>query len=246
MKRSGMPKPSSSSSSGSSNTCPDSISLRLAPVWWPKSAYNSTAFRSPWSSPLRGPARSRWSRSMRGSPTASVSSPVDRAPHCRVMFERESEDWLRLSEPEWRAAYLPELGNVRATLDWALRSSGETAIAIDLAGASAPLWTTLGLFREGVQRLEAAMARIEPHTSELAVARLWLWLGRLLDETPAKARPALERATELYRKLGDPVGLGFSLVRLGRVLAFMGKFDRSEAILNEARPLLERAGTRAL
>jgi predicted ATPase/DNA-binding winged helix-turn-helix (wHTH) protein len=164
----------------------------------------------------------------------------------RDMFERESEDWLRMPDPEWRATYLSELANVRAALNWALGPDGETGIAIDLAGASGPLWTTLGLFGEGVQRLEAALARIDPHTSDLALARLWLWLGRLLDETPGRAHPALERAVELYRKLGDPVGLGLALMRLGRVLALMGKFEQSEAALTEARPLLERAGPNAL
>src|SRR5207302_1164004 len=75
---------------------------------------------------------------------------------------------------------------------------------------------------------------------------LWLWLGRIVDEEPVLARPALERSVELYRRLGDSVGLGFSLVRLGRVLAFMGQFDQAEAALAEARPLLERVGPRAL
>jgi len=164
----------------------------------------------------------------------------------RDMFERESEDWLRMPDSEWRATYLSELANVRAALDWALSVGTEAGIAIDLAGASGPLWTALGLFSEGVQRLEAAIARVGPGTSELAKARLWFWLGRLLDETPARARPAFERAIELYRKLGDTVHLGLSLLRLGRVLARMGKFDQSEAMMTAAWPLLERAGPRAL
>ena len=164
----------------------------------------------------------------------------------RDLFECELTDWLNMPDPEWRATYLSELANVRTSLDWSLGQGGEAGIATDLAGASGPLWTTLGLFGEGVQRLRAAMARTEPHTRELARARLWLWLGRLLDETPAQARPALERAVELYRQLDDSVGLGFSLVRLGRVLALMGKFEQSEAVLTEAWPLLQRAGPKAL
>ncbi len=163
----------------------------------------------------------------------------------RDMFERGSDDW-QMPDPEWRATYLPELANVRAAFDWALGPSGENDIAIDLAGVSGSLWTALGLFGEGVQRLEAAMARIKPDTSDRAQARLLLWLGRLLDETPARARTLLERALDLYKKLGDPVGVGLSLVRLGRVLALMGEFGPSEAALTEARPLLEAAGSTAL
>ncbi|TMG83639.1 MAG: tetratricopeptide repeat protein [Betaproteobacteria bacterium] len=164
----------------------------------------------------------------------------------RDLFECELTDWLNMPDPQWRATYLSELANVRTSLDWSLGPGGEAEIATDLAGASGPLWTTLGLFGEGVQRLRAAMAHIEPHTRELAQARLWLWLGRLLDETPAQVCPALERAVELYRQLDDSVGLGFSLVRLGRVLALMGKFEQSEAVLTEAWPLLQRAGPKAL
>lgn len=164
----------------------------------------------------------------------------------REMFERESHDWLHMPDPEWRANYLSELANVRAALDWALGRGGDAAIAADLAGASGPLWTTLGLFGEGVQRLEGAMARIDPNTPGLARARLWLWLGRLLDEMPARARPALEQAVALYRQLDDPLGLGLSLMRLGRVLALMGKFEQSEATLTESRPLLEGAGPKAV
>src|SRR5262249_54251915 len=154
----------------------------------------------------------------------------------RKLFELESQDWLRMSDPEWRATYQPELANVRAALDWALGPEGEAAIATDLAGASGSLWTTLGLFGEGVHHLEAAMARIGPDTSKAAEARTYLWLGRLLDESPARALPVLERAVELYRRLDEPFGRGLALVRLGRVLALMGKFEQSEAALSEARP----------
>ncbi|TMG82141.1 MAG: tetratricopeptide repeat protein [Betaproteobacteria bacterium] len=164
------------------------------------------------------------------------------AEYFRDLFDRAPEDWLRKPDAAWHATYVPELINVRAALDWALGHDGDCAIGTAIAGASGPLWSTLGLFGEGVQRLEAAVARIEPDTRESDQARLWLWLGRLVDEAPAQARPYLERAAELYRRLGDPLGLGLSLARLGRVLAFMGKFDQSEAVLTEARPLLERAG----
>jgi predicted ATPase len=164
----------------------------------------------------------------------------------RDMFECESDDSLRMPAPEWRAKYLSELANVRAALDWLNASNGDDAAITDLTGAAGPVWTTLGLFGEGVQRVQAAIARVGPQTPELAQARLWLWLGRLLDETPTQALPALERAVALYRRLGDPVALGIALVRLGRVLALMGRYDASEASLEEGRPLVEGAGPCAL
>ena len=62
---------------------------------------------------------------------------------------RAPEDWLRMSDANWRATYLPERDNVRAALDWALGAGGDSAIGIALAGASGPIWTALSLLAEG-------------------------------------------------------------------------------------------------
>jgi len=159
----------------------------------------------------------------------------------RETFDRVFDHWLQTSDTEWHSEYAPELGNIRTALDWAFGPDGDAELGVALAGASGPLWSTLGLFNEGVQRLELAGARIDSSISEPNQARLWNWLGRLLDEAPLRARPALERSVELYRRIGDELGLGISLARLGRVLTLMGKFDQAEAALSEARPFLEYA-----
>lgn len=164
------------------------------------------------------------------------------ARYFRDRFERALDDWLRKPGAEWRQRYWPDLDDVRAALDWAFGPGGDTSSGIALAGASGVLWSTLGFFGEGIQRVKTAIARIDARTPETDQARLWLWLGRLVEEEPAQARPALERAVELYRRIDNPLGLGLSLARLGRALAFMGKFEQSEAALTEARPLLERGG----
>ena len=164
-----------------------------------------------------------------------------------ALFERSQSDWMEMPDAEVHASYDPELAHVRAALDWALGSDGDAAIGIALAGSSGPLWVTLGLYSEGARRLEAAVAQIEPRMSESDQARLWHWLGLIIDETPSRSQPALERAVELYRRLDDSLGLGLSLARLGRVLVFMGRFEEAERVLTEARPLLERvASPRAL
>jgi predicted ATPase len=165
------------------------------------------------------------------------------AEYFRDLFERAPDDWLRLTDTELQATYILELDHVRAALDWALGPDGDSEIGIALAGASGTLWGTLGLFGEGARRLEAAVTRVEPHTSASEQARLWRQLGRLVDETPTRARPAFERAAKLYRRLGDGLGLGHTLLQLGRVLAMMGRFEQSEAVLTEAHSLLERAAT---
>jgi tetratricopeptide (TPR) repeat protein len=75
-------------------------------------------------------------------------------------------------------------------------------------------------------------------------ARLWSGLGTLLTAAePARAAAALERGVELYRRLGDTRALGKSLLGLGRVRVFMGRFELAAAALAEAYPLLQRTSS---
>ena len=101
------------------------------------------------------------------------------AQHFRDRLEPASDDWLRLSDSAWHDLYFPERDNVRVALDWALGTSGDAAIGVALAGASGPLWLELSLPSEGLQRLEAAVARVESRTSKVDQARLWVWLALL-------------------------------------------------------------------
>ena len=153
-------------------------------------------------------------------------------------FASAPRDFLQLSDARLREIYLPQIHQVRAALDWSFGPRGDAAIGIRLAGASGPLWGTLGLFGEGARRIELTLTRIRPDTPESDQALLWRQLGRIVDETPARALPAFERAAELYRGINDPLGLAHTLAQLGRVLAHLGKFDAGEAALDEANSLL--------
>ncbi len=159
---------------------------------------------------------------------------------CR-RFETAADDWMRLPDGEWHAIYPPERDNVRAALDWAFGTGGDAAIGVALAGAVG--WGAFSLNVEGVQRLEAAIARVDGRTPESEHARLWLWLGTLLTTAmPVQAVAAFSRAIELYRRSDNPLGLGISLARLGGELAIMGRHNETAPFLAEAFPLLERAG----
>jgi predicted ATPase/DNA-binding winged helix-turn-helix (wHTH) protein len=175
---------------------------------------------------------------------ANETASVERrhAQYFRDLYETAPDDWLRLPDADWSAAYLREVGNVRAALDWALSARGDAAIGIALAGASGAVWLQLSLLSEARQRLEAAVARVGPETPVLDQARLWLWLGSLwLTTAPVQAVADLQRAVELYRRLGDTLGLGYSLVRLGGECVFMGRLEQAAPILAEALSLLESA-----
>ena len=142
------------------------------------------------------------------------------AEHFRDRFERAYDDWLRMSDSDWHALYFPERDNVRVALDWALGVDGDPIIGIALAGASAALWAELSLPVEGRQRIEAAIAQVNSHTSKSDQARLWLWLGlHLRFSAPTLAAADLERAIDLtagckkrrdsatrWTRLGDTAG----------------------------------------
>lgn len=165
------------------------------------------------------------------------------AQYFRERFERAYDDWLRMPDVDWRAVYLPERDNVRATLDWALGADGDPAIAVALAGASGPVWTSLSLFCEGRQRLEAAVARVGAQTPESDQAQLWLWRGMLWrDAAPNQAEAAFERALDLYCRLGGGLGLGHLLAELGVQLAVIGRHEQAASVLAEAFAMLECAG----
>lgn len=165
------------------------------------------------------------------------------ARYFRDLSIRAADDWLSTPDASWRAMYLPERDNVRAALDWALGPVGDGSICVAIAGASGPVWSELSLYGEGHQRLEAASAHVGPDTPPADEARLWLWLGLGWSlAAPDRAVPALTRAIDLYRRLGDARNLGFALPRLAHEEALAGRFEHAAALLAEAHPLVENAG----
>ena len=154
------------------------------------------------------------------------------------LFSDAPADFLRMNDAQLQAMYVPELEHVRAALDWALGPMGDPATGIALAGASGPLWRMLSLYAEGARRLQLAAAQIGPGTPPLQQALLWRQLGGLVDETPARAEPAFQRAAALYRRTDDRVGLAHTLLQLGRALAYLGNCEAGAAALDEASSLL--------
>jgi predicted ATPase len=162
------------------------------------------------------------------------------AAYMRDRFEQAANEFLRISDLEWRARYVPDIANVRAALDWSLASGGDSSIAVALAGASGPLWTKLSLYGEGLQHLTAALEQLPVSTAMAEEARLWLWFGLLVRHAnPAQSFAAYERAVDLYRMCDRPRDLGISLARLAHALVNLGRLGRARTALAEALPLLE-------
>ena len=85
-----------------------------------------------------------------------------------------------MSDAEWRVP-VPAPSSTTFALPSTGRFgvAGDMAIGIALAAGSGPLWAELSLVREGRQRLEAALARVDAQTSVPDQARLARALGSL-------------------------------------------------------------------
>jgi predicted ATPase/DNA-binding winged helix-turn-helix (wHTH) protein len=158
------------------------------------------------------------------------------------LFERTLANWMRMPDARWRGTYASEIEHVRVALDWALGPDGEPETAVALAGASGPVWAFLSLVPEGLRRLEAAAKSCE-YASTANQARLWHWLGQIrFEAAAADSVTAFERAIELYRVVGDTLGVAHALVDVSRELTIHGRYEDAAAALAGALPTLEAAG----
>ncbi len=165
------------------------------------------------------------------------------AQYFRDLFEHAPDDWQRLPDFDWCARYQPELDNVRAALDWAFGSEGDSTIGIELSAGAGELWYILSLRKEGEQRLEAAVARTGSQTSESDHARLWRWLGQMwVMKRPAQAVAAFERAITLHRGTVDGSVPGILLVWTSDEWSRVGRVEEAAAALAEAFTELKLEG----
>lgn len=168
------------------------------------------------------------------------------AEYVRDFFKTASEDWLRRPDAAWHGKFEPMLADVRAALEWALAAQNGGDIGISLAGLSGVLFAVLGLLAEGTHWCERAFACIDSGTPLIDQARLWHWFGRFVEKTPSRSQSALERAADLYQRLGDSANRAISLTRMARAFTYMGKLEEAKSALAEARPLLEATASPAM
>ena len=123
-------------------------------------------------------------------------------------------DWLaavvqdKTVTDDWRAAYAPEIDNLRAALAWAFAPAGDAAIGIALATESAPVWLGMSLLTECHDWTGKAVASLDPSGRgtrremqlQAALGFSLMFTKGMISETHA----ALTRAVELAENLDDP------------------------------------------
>ena len=155
-----------------------------------------------------------------------------------TLFQFAAAERWSLPSQTLRDRYLPDLGNVRAALDWAADADGGGELLIALTAACGWTWVPGGARLEGLRRHAVAMARVDEATPAALEAPLLLAFSaavapaRLISEVPL-----LERAAKLYREIGDRRGLFVTLLRRTSV----GGTDEGERDLAEAAAVLDKS-----
>jgi predicted ATPase/DNA-binding SARP family transcriptional activator len=132
-----------------------------------------------------------------------------------LVARRERDTFGGAGDPDWTARLVAEEGNLRAAGDWA-DETGDHALSLRLGTALHWHWFARGHFRDGWQRLQAALAHaddanpLDAGKAYAAAAVMAIWL----DQREKLARYA-ERAVALLRGKHDPWQLAYALVALG-------------------------------
>ena len=166
------------------------------------------------------------------------------------LLQRHAEHFLTLAEEteqhaqeyskEWLDLLEREHDNLRGALD-SLEASGESQLALRMAGALSDFWGIKGHFTEGRRRLRNALRADERPTAARAKA-----LNGAADLATAgdveSARLWVEEALSIHRQLGDQRGIAESLLMLGS--SYEGDWERARDLWEESAKLFSELGDR--
>jgi predicted ATPase/DNA-binding SARP family transcriptional activator len=148
---------------------------------------------------------------------------------------------LRAEAPCWRERVATEQDNLRAAFRWALEHQAHMTALRIATGIWRFHWMA-GMLREGLERLEAALAYREQAPWDLqanALRAAGSLAGGLSDFT--RARQWLEAAVQLGRHLEDVHILQKALMSLGFTLYEQGDLETAQPHLEESIALARRA-----
>lgn len=180
------------------------------------------------------------------------------AQHYTYFREMAEAAWGRIRSTE-QGACLDQLerehDNLRAALTWSRTEAGRSQVGpgaeLDLAGWIRPLWDMRGYWREGRERLEAALRNSAHHPSILPDVRARALIGVGVLAANQRDFPAAqgfyEESLILRRQIGDVRGVASVAMGLGNLARDAGDFaaahrwyDESLAAAREidSRPLI--------
>jgi predicted ATPase/DNA-binding winged helix-turn-helix (wHTH) protein len=122
-------------------------------------------------------------------------------------------EYWSLDEAIWLHRYEPELANVRAAMDWAIRNESELSVA--LCGSAWPLFVETDLHAEGRARYSRVLALLSDGLPRKRIGRFWEAIG-VYDSTRQQDRAhyAAELAAEMYAATNETRAHYFALMQL--------------------------------
>ncbi len=162
-----------------------------------------------------------------------------------LVAAREKDTFGGAGDPEWGARLAAEEGNLRAAGDWAERAGSHSTL-LRLCAALHWHWYARGHFREGWDRLQAALAHaadvrpLDAGKAHAAAATTAFFLGKL-DQIV----PHAERAVALLREDPDPWHLTYAVSTLGLGFALTNP-EAAEPWLTEAAALAHAHAPRSV
>jgi predicted ATPase/DNA-binding CsgD family transcriptional regulator len=158
------------------------------------------------------------------------------AAYYALLADASLED--RTRAPEWARTLSDKGPNLRAALEWSLRSDPELALRI--AGGLAWFWHTRANLAEGRRWLERALAAVDGDPG--LRARALHGAGQIVYRQGdlAAAQAFLTDALEIQRRLGDDGPTARTLRSVGLVLLSLGDYARADRALDEALSIQRR------
>jgi len=169
------------------------------------------------------------------------------AEHFLALAEEAEPSVLGVSPGEWLDRLERDHDNLRAALDW-LEASGESQLALRLAGAVWEFWCLRGHPTEGWRRLEDLLRTDERPT--MARAKALTGAAHLAEGTGAGAagtgfgpsRLRAEQALALHRELGDSWGIAYAEYQFAAVFTEEGDFAAARPLFEESVRRLRELG----
>ncbi len=136
-----------------------------------------------------------------------------------------------------------EHDNLRAALEWTIRTTGDAETALRIAGGLAMFWNTRGHTTEGRDWTEAALA-IDASASDEARDDALYGLALLAHSIGdyRRARSAIEACVELRKAMGEPSAIARALNYRAVVLTSMSEYAEAAAVQVEALVLSRTKG----
>ena len=157
------------------------------------------------------------------------------------LARRAAPELIRAQQVEWFDRLEADHDNLRAALEWAAAERDRRHEALELATLLWWFWTKRAHFREGRQRLEAALNAADDAEERLQAHALvgLMHLAAFQGDLDATRR-LIDRGLTTARRGGSLWAESFSLGWASILASEGGEFERSRALAEEARVLALR------